>query len=598
MAMANVANEINSVKYSDFPTLIGKVRELAEQYGDLPMNSLINAFGTIGIGGLAGMGTQNPYVQNRRVKGISTPPCVYNKTEISDFLKAPGQNEKALRQAEKSLEVSSYPLFHARTLYQNMLTYRSYIAPAFADEEQTKTQDFTREWKLLEKLRVAFETKEKAHEIAGQALQEGKVFYYPRYSVDKPHNKVNHAFMQQLPSDWIKIVGFNNKSKYTLAFNMMYFTEPGTDFRQFGELFYPYISDFNTVVWPKPKGAGTKLIYARESRIDVGMVKKIGVNADVYYQNGRWFYWVTLPIDEVFTFEIDDTNRNVISPFTGLFLDLIQLVAYENIQLEIIQNPLVSLLTGEIPYYDDPGANNVDKYKLSNAGRTLFEALFYQTLVKNNTGGIGFFAAPLNNMQLHTLSEAPSAMEISSNGYGYTLSKAGLSGIVPVNGDSRAEMVKVSLMLESQFAKTIYSCFKRMYKCIIEKLNLKYDWKLEMFGTLSREKEEIEEARNGMTLGILPATLRYMALHDMTLFDDLSVSDAIISSKLLDRRIPLQSTYHSQAVSSGQTNVGSRTQGSGVTVEETTTTEINKGGRPRSEDISSEGQEADEDDGK
>ena len=80
-----------------------------------------------------------------------------------------------------------------------------------------------REWKLLEKLRTEFDITHFAHEVAGQALQEGKVFYYARYSVDKSHNKINYAFMQQLPSDWIKIVGFNNKSKYTLAFNMMYY---------------------------------------------------------------------------------------------------------------------------------------------------------------------------------------------------------------------------------------------------------------------------------------------------------------------------------------------------------------------------------------
>ena len=47
--------------------------------------------------------------------------------------------------------------------------------------------------------------------------------------VDKSHNEVCHAFMQQLPSDWVKIVGFNNKSKYTVAFNLFYFLQPGTN---------------------------------------------------------------------------------------------------------------------------------------------------------------------------------------------------------------------------------------------------------------------------------------------------------------------------------------------------------------------------------
>lgn len=580
-------NTLNEIKYADFPTMFAKMRELAAEYGEMPMNSLINAFGAARMG-IQGRINSNPYTQNRRVKGIGSVPIQYTKNEIAEFLKSPESSEKELRQAEKSLEISSYPLHHMRTLYQSLLTYRNHILPMYADESRAKQPDFMREWKLLDKLRLAFDTKGKAHEITGQALQEGKVFYYPRYSVDKPHNKVNHAFMQQLPSDWIKIVGFNNKSKYTLAFNMMYFTLPATDYRQFGDLFEPYIYDFMSTVTPRPKGVGTKIIYAKNSGIDMQAVKQLDVKADVYCQNNRWFYWVTLPVDKVFTFEIDDTSRNVISPFTGLFLDLIQLVAYEDVQLQIVQNPLVSILTGEIPYFEDKGSNNADQYKLSNAGRTMFEAFWYQMLTQNNTGGIGLYAAPFKNMQLHTLSEAPSAMEISSNGYAYTLSKAGLSGIVPTSAETRNGMAQISLMIESAFAQPIYKCFERMWNVIIESLNLKYEWRLEMFGTLAKEKEEIEEARNGMTLGILPATLRYLALHDMTLFDDMSISDAIIACGLLERRIPLKSSYQSNNNDDGTINKN-------ITKKETVIEDIDEGGRPRNDDVTSDGKEQDDD---
>ena len=594
MSRDNLTRELNEVKYADFPTMFGKMRELAAEYGEMPMNNIINAFSSVKMFGMSADSVANPYVQNKRVKGIGSMPIPFTKDEIAGFLKDPNASEQPLRQAEKSLEVSSYPLFHMRTLYQNLLTYHNHIIPTYAEESQTKSAEFMREWKLLDKLRLAFETKSKAHEITGQALQEGKVFYYPRYSVDKAHNKVNHAFMQQLPSDWCKIVGFNNKSKYTIAFNLMYFTQPGTDYRQFGDLFEPYMGDFLYSVEPMPKGVGTKIIYASNSKIDVQRVRDM--DAKVYYQNGRWYYWVVLPVEKVFTFEIDDVQRNVFSPFTGLFMDMIQLVAYEDVQLELVQNPLVSVLTGEIPYFDDKGSMNADQYKLSNAGRTMFEAFWYQMLSRNNTSGIGLYAAPFNNMQLHTLAEAPSAMEISSNGYGYTLSKAGLSGIVPTSGETRSGMAQISVMIESVFAKQIYTCFERMWDAIIESLNLKYTWKLEMFGTLSREKEEIEETRNAMTLGILPATLRYLAFHDMTLFDDLGISDSVIASGLLDRRIPLQSTYHSSDANNRASGGRTTTTQKAETVQETKeVTEIKETGRPKSEGITSEGQENDMD---
>ena len=595
----NLTRELNSVKYADYPTMFAKMRELAAEYGEMPMNSLVTAFGAARMFNPSADGLNNPYIQNNRVKGIGSRPLPYNKNEIADLLKEPNSSEQALRQAEKSLEVSSYPLLHMRTLYQNLLTYHNHIIPTYAEESQTKSAEFMREWKLLDKLRMAFDTKSKAHEIAGQALQEGKVFYYPRYSVDKAHNKVNHAFMQQLPSDWCKIVGFNNKSKYTIAFNMMYFATPGTDYRQFGELFLPYISDFMMSVDPKPKGVGTKVIYASGTKINIQKVKQLDANADVYYQDGRWYYWVTLPVDKIFTFEVDDVQRNVFSPFTGLFMDLIQLVAYEDVQLALIQNPLISVLTGEIPYFDDKGSQNADQYKLSNAGRTMFEAFWYQMLARNNTSGIGLYAAPFNNMQLHTLAEAPSAMEISSNGYGYTLSKAGLSGIVPTSGETRSGMAQISVMIESVFAKQIYACFARMWDVIIESLNLKYTWRFEMFGTLSREKEEIEEARNAMTLGILPATLRYLALHDLSIMDDLGMSDAILNSGIMEKRMPLQSTY--QSSEANKKAAGGNAKEQTTKTEETVVeekTEIKETGRPKSENISSEGTENDRDSGK
>ena len=159
---------------------------------------------------------------------------------------------------------------------------------------------------------------------------------------------------------------------------------------------------------------------------------------DVYYQNGRWYYWVYLPADAVFTFEADDVSRTAISPFAGLFLNMIQLAQMEQIQLELIQNPLVSLLHGEIPYRDDKNATAEDQYKLSNAGRLLFEAIWYDMLQMNNTSGIGLYAAPFENMKLESLSEAPSAMDIVKQGYSDTMSQAGMGAIIPLGDDPKA----------------------------------------------------------------------------------------------------------------------------------------------------------------
>lgn len=535
--MAFPINELKEVRYSTFPEITEKIKNMSRQYGNLPMDSIINAFGTIGFDAF----TNNPYIQNMRVKRIGSFARKYSKSEVEDMLENVAGHEIPIRQIEKQLEFTSYPLFHIRTLYQNLLTYHSYVAPYLTNKSESKNDDFWREWKLLEKLRTEFHIKSVTHEIVGQTLQEGKVFYYPRYSVDKSHNKVNHAFLQQLPSDWVKIVGLNNKSKYTIAFNLMYFTQDGTDPRQFGDLFMPYLDGFNQVIYPAPKGTGTKLIYASKSSLKLSEISED--KAEAYYQNGKWFYWVTLPIDKVFTFEVDDVIRDAVTPFTGLLLDMLQLSQLENLQLELLSNPLVAVLTGEIPYFETKDTNIADQYKLSNAGRMLFESLWYQMTTRTNTGGIGLYAAPFKNMRLESLPEAPNATNIVSSGYKDVMNKAGLSGVIPTSDDTRAGLAQISLQIESQFAKTVYRGMERMMNVIIENLGLKYDWRFYMFGDIATDQQLREEAKKDMQLGLLPAAIIWNALHDRSIIEDYAWSEAISDSGLLDKRLPLVTSY-------------------------------------------------------
>ena len=577
-------DELRTLQYNSYADIFKKFNALSEKYGNLSSDKLISAFSTVtGIR----YERNNPYIQNRRVKQIASLPQNYTKDKVGEMLTNPDNNELPLRQVEHALEVTAYPLFHLRKVYQDLLTYHSYTAPEFTTDGESKEKDFWREWKLIEKFRKNLFPKSEAHRIVGQCCQEGKVFYYPRYRVDKAHNKVEHAFMQQLPSDWTKIVGFNNKSKYTLAFNLFYFMQPGTDYRQFGNLFEPYVHDFFSVL-PPPKGVGRSVVFASNAAPDLQKFREKGDlpgNPEVYYQNGRWFYWVTLPVDKVFTFEIDDVATNVISPFTGLFLSMIQLAQYEQVQLELIQNPLISILTGEIPYREDKTADTSDPYKLSPTGRQYFETLWYQMLAANNTSGIGFFLAPAQDLTLHQLAEAPSAMNISGEGYSYTMAKAGMSGVIPTTGDPKAGVATISLQIECRFAQTVYRCFERMMEVLFENMGLKYDWRFRMFGDIATDKQTLESVRSEMTLGLTQSTLIYNALYDRSIFDDISVSAAIIDSGLFELRRPLQTSY-----SGFQPSDSNEAQTVGAFKRQ-----INPGGRPVSEEITSEGNEKDVD---
>ena len=536
----NLTTELQDVQYSSYSDIFGRFKKLSEQYGGMPMSSLMSAFSrTTG----AQYYRNDPYIQNRRVQAISSLPNEFSKNKVAEMLTSPLANERGLRQVEHALEYTAYPLFHTRKMYQDLLTYHSYIAPEFTEKDAAKNDDF---W------RRKLDPKTTAHKLAGQAVQEGKVFYYPRISVDKPHNKVDYAFMQQLPSDWTKIVGFNSVSKYTVAFNLFYFLRPGCFPEQFGDLFEPYLDTFSMVTDRAPKGVGKKYVYAEKATVDMGRFRQIvqdnpqglAGEPEVYYQNGKWFYWVTLPVDKIFTFEIDDANTTAVSPLTGLFLSLLQIAQYEQIQLELVQNPLISLFTGEIPYKQKNDQTAIeDDYRLSDAGRRLFEYLWYQMLSDSNTSGIGWFTAPVQNIKMHQLAEAPSATKISSAGYGYTMAKAGLSALIPTSDEPRAGVANISLQIESKFAEQIYRCYERMMQSIFEGMNLKYSWRFSLFGNIAEDADTLKAAKEGMTLGILPQTVIYLALHDMSVVDDLTLSHAISESGVLDLRIPLVSTY-------------------------------------------------------
>mgnify|MGYP000197884509 FL=1 len=243
--MAIETSELNKLQYSSFPKIFERFRKMAAENQGIPMSSITSAFAGINSGRY---GLANPYIQNRRVKQISSLPADFTKDQVAEMLTKPYDSEQPLRQVAHILEYTAYPLFHIRKVYQEMLTYHNYVMPKLTDSADTKKDEFMREWKLLEKLREEFKPKETAHQIVGQVGIEGKVFYYPRYSVDKSHNKVNYAFMQQLPSDWTKITGYNNISKYTVAFNMMYFLQPGCVPEQYGDLFTPYLYDFSSLI--------------------------------------------------------------------------------------------------------------------------------------------------------------------------------------------------------------------------------------------------------------------------------------------------------------------------------------------------------------
>ena len=464
----------------------------------------------------------------------------------------PYQNEQELRQTAQILRFTAYPFFKITKTYADIPTYRYYTKPLYVDDARAKSKDLWRELNLLDKLNRELRPDACAHKITGQAVTLGKVFYILRTSVDRSHNKVNYAFMQQLPEDYCYIIGFNNVSGYTVSFDLMYFMQPGTDPMQYGDLFLPYLDDFNRV-FEAPK-AKDKYVYASAPTVEckgqrMNLYPENTVSEGVgkprmFQQNGRWCYFVSLPIDRVWTFEIDDATEAVSSPLSGLMLTYAQQSDYEAAQLSLILNPLIKIFTGEIPYFKDEGASVEDRYKLSIGGRAMFEQFFNILMQSTNTGGTAFYTAPVENIKSHDFNESANANEISESFNRYAGEKSGLAALIPVAEDVKAGQVEKSALLESRFScATIYAQFERMMRSLYKSLNLTGEYDFCMFGTIYNESTIRQDAEKALAEGDLSQRYILAALDGMSLCDKLSLSRVVYESGIMEYLIPPQTAY-------------------------------------------------------
>ena len=550
--MAETTNKkIETESAGSWAGIISQFGDLSQAYmSQLGKSNIFRAFSGAAVANM-------PSIQNRRVKAISPLPADYSKEQIGDFLRNPYNSEIPLGQVAETLKYTSYPWYKIIKSYSDIPTYRYYFKPLYPKydarmitKEDVKSTDFLRETMLLDKMAKRLNIPATCHKIVGQAMLNGKVFYHPRCEINRTHNEVNSFFLQQLPQLYTKIIGFNNVSGYTVSFNMMYFMQPGCVPEQFGDLFAPYWDDFMRAfdvaddIAPKRT---TRFYSRRNGKNLVFNVNKVDPRAPgnprAFMQNGRWMYYVTLPVEKAWTFEIDDTTAAVVSPLGGLMLTYAQQSDYEAAQLALLVSPLVKIFTGEIPYFNEKVSTKEDGIRLSAGGRETFATLFDLLMEANNTGGTALYMAPLQNIKSHDFPESANANNISTSFSRYALEKAGLSGIIPATDDPKAGLAELSAKLESQYVNCVYRGFERMMNYIISDLNLKYAWEFTLFGTIYNEENLRQKAEKALANGDTSAHYILAALDGQSFTEKLSMTLAVNESGLLDRLIPPITSY-------------------------------------------------------
>ena len=547
----------NAEIQSSWKKLSERFNKINQTYAGLPYDTMFSAFAQAGA-----FAANEPHIQNTRIKAISSLPSDYTKDKIGEFLRNVYESEQPLRSTAETLSWTAYPFFKLVKTYADIPTYHNYVKPLYIDGETAKTKEFQREAMLLDKFSRELNPEKCAHKIVGQAMKQGKVFYTIRYDVDKVHNKVNAAFMQQLPEDYCMIIGHNNISGYTVSFNMMYFMQPGTSVYAFGDLFEPYLDDFNDM-FSDYASRSRRFVYCKGHKLgfDETKVKSnaIGNPRVEFTQDGEWLYWVSLPIDKVWVFEIDDSTPAVASPLAGLFLTYAQQADYEATQLSLLMNPLIKIFTATTPYFTDNGATDEDGFRMSFDVRLLFQTMFDQLMSAHNTSGTALFSMPALDIKSHDFAESANANDISSSFNQYAGSKAGLAALIPVDKDIKAAQVEASRLIESRYSTAaIYPQFCRMMNMVYANLNLKYEWEFVMFGTIFTDEKIREDADKAIANGDISAHFILSALDGDSWIGKLSQMRTIKESGLLELLTPPQTAYTQSAKSEPKSDTGGR----------------------------------------
>lgn len=409
---------------SSWDGVFQRLNNIIGAYSNLPQGAIYSALGRA-VANFAPL-------QHSRTLGINPLPCDYTKDDLGAFLRNPIGNENALQQVGAGLRWSAYPFNKLILTYATIPTFKNYIMPKYLDKDTANSDSFKREWRLIEKFRKALDIPAFGRKVTAQAMTYGKVFYLLRSDIDKSHNAVRYAFWQQLPQRYCLIEGFNNISGYTIAFDLTYFYQMGTDYTQFGDLFLPFLNDFSEWTKDKTKIKNRDFRYASQNsaweNARINAYQSDGNNS--WKQTGQWCYWVSLPIDKIWTFDIDNSTAIVASPLSGLFQTFAQQADYEAAQLSLIMNPLIKIFTGEVPYYKASEAKEDNGYRMTHEAMEYFMYVWQMLMQANNTSGTAMYLAPVENIKSHDYPEAAGANDISQKFSVYAGSKSGTNGLI------------------------------------------------------------------------------------------------------------------------------------------------------------------------
>ena len=450
--------------------------------------------------------TSNPFVQNQRVKTISSNISTKEKKDIANALLDPQNNEQVFREQSMALFFQNYVYGNLLRLNREVPQFFNYIIPVGVSKEDLAKDKFIKEKRFVNKFISKLNPTLLFKNISLQVSQEGKATYVFRSSFNKSKEVVDFALLQKLPSDYIKYVGFGSESPLICSFNFLMFLNPVYNISDYPPWFEEIWNDLNN----------TGIIS--KNKKDQSIFKpnnKIKPDHIIEHNAGGYAYWVTLPQDLVITFGSDLSHALQLPEFIGMFTDLKDLESYKWLQAQTMLTNITNILTAEVEMAKDAGVGK-DSTLLSVDTILGLQDTCTSAL---NSNVLSFFA-PLKNFELHALEHIPNAMNISLDELRNVISTSGNSALINTSEKPSIAMIKGSQNIQESKNNFLTLQFETFVNNILNsQLELNYQYKFFLWGGVFSYKDDLKIMKEMLLAGVKGILPRLLSVYNLTVED-------------------------------------------------------------------------------
>lgn len=453
----------------------------------------------------------NPFLQNQRVKSLSTRGTTYSKEELAKFAANPGSSEHALRAAAMTASSSQQIFYNILRRSCDVPVYNHFVIPEnLADGESAyKKDEFKAEAVLVDDWFDTFNVPNSLKTIALQVKREGKCSYIlrNRFSGTGKSKRTDYATFEKLPTDWIKITGIGQLG-YTVSFDFSYFLQVGHDPAFFGDFFVDAWNDMftNKIVFKDQKGQfkfdvakargykfswnGATVSSTIESKLIDGVQE-------------RFIFWLNLPFDLAYTFASDNSTPFVAPDTTGLLQKLQELTDYGTLAGLIASTPLTAVLTGEAEFIEGARANK-NETKISPEVLLGLQTMFNSMTSSN----VEAYFMPLKNIKLQQLNADVNSSDITTKAMKNLVAYAGEGGLTITTDKPSIAQVRAAEKLAAEQQRYVTLQIENVLNYILKhNLGLKHRWKVRIWGDIffaDDEKSLVKEQVQAGNLALLP----------------------------------------------------------------------------------------------